>query len=332
MNSFVKKISFIGRGVFWTFWQLVALAMALLYPLHWATGESLKPVRMIFYVMPWVTFLAALILAVALWRRRKWLSLTLAIPILIFSFNSASLFLPNRSVTPPPGGLSLSIMSYNMHGSKDIGDIVAIIQREKPDILLIQEYPSELVSSSFHDLDDLYPYMDETDPFVFGQAAFSRYPIDRSSADFNEGRTQKLSIVTPAGIIAVWNVHPLPPFLISPEEYDAQMSMMASDISATSGPLIVAGDFNATDQTVAYHEINRYLKDAYRERGWGFGFTYPAPPFTLGDLGVSTGPLWRIDYVFYNEDFIAVSARILTTAGGSDHFPLTAELYYLKRK
>jgi endonuclease/exonuclease/phosphatase (EEP) superfamily protein YafD len=164
----------------------------------------------------------------------------------------------------------------------------------------------------------------------FGQATFSRYPIKLISVEYEKGRTQKMQIETPAGPIEIWNIHPIPPYLIPPEEYDAQISALAADISQTKGPLIVAGDLNATDQSEAYRLLNHYLQDAYWETGWGFGFGYPAPPYTLADMRLQTGPLWRIDYVFHNQHFIATSASTLTTSGGSDHFPIVVELSMVK--
>jgi endonuclease/exonuclease/phosphatase (EEP) superfamily protein YafD len=286
---------------------------------------------MVSYVLPWllVFFLPMLIIAVV--ARRKLLSFMLATPFLIIGFTFAPLFFPNPPIIPPPDSFPLKIMSYNLHGIKEIDGIVEVIRREKPDILLIQEYSKKLVSPSFHGLDDLYPELYvEVASKDFGQATFSRYPIELISAELEKGRTQKMQIETPAGSIEVWNVHPIPPYLIPPEQYDAQVSALVTDISQTEGPLIMAGDLNATDQSEVYRTINRYLQDAYWEAGWGFGFGYPAPPYTFMDLPLQTGPLWRIDHVFHDQHFIAINMRTLKTSGGSDHFPVVAELSIVK--
>ena len=125
-------------------------------------------------------------------------------------------------------------------------------------------------------------------------------------------------------------MHPIPPFLIPPEEFDAQMTALAADIAQVEGPLIVAGDMNATDQSEIYRKFNHYLEDAYWETGWGFGFSYPASPYSFMDMPFQTGPLWRIDYVFHNQYFTATSAHTLSNAGGSDHFPIVVELSIVK--
>jgi endonuclease/exonuclease/phosphatase (EEP) superfamily protein YafD len=47
----------------------------------------------------------------------------------------------------------------------------------------------------------------------------------------------------------------------------------------------------------------------------GFGFTHMAPL-----------PFWRIDYVFYDEHFRGIDARILPNTGATDHLPLVVRL------
>jgi vancomycin resistance protein VanJ len=328
VNPFSQKLLSASRNVFWSIAWLVGLSLILLYPLHWLFGDSLKPVRMVSYITPWLLIFSLPLLIIAGLRRHKWLSLVLAISTLAIGFSFAPLFLPNRQVTLSPDDFSLKIMSYNLHGIPKIDGIVDVIHREKPDILLIQECSPALASPSFHGLDDLYPELyADADSKIYGQLIFSRYPVERIG---DKGRIQKTLIKTPAGTIAVWNVHPIPPFLVPPEQYDAQMTALAADIAKEKGPLIAAGDFNATTQSEVYRKINHYLKDTYWEAGWGFGFTYPAPPYTFMDMRLQTGPLWRIDYIFYSQDFAVTSAHTLTTSGGSDHFPIVAKLSMAK--
>ena len=308
------------EGLFW----IPSIGLWLLYPARWLTGDSLLPVRMTAYILAWLLFLFLPLLFFAWMTRRKWLALAGASSILIIVFTYVPLYLPNRPAPSPEDGFSVKVMSYNLHGIPEVGEIVEVIRRENPDVLLIQECSPALCSPLFHGLDDLYPYKDMVIK-DFGQAAFSRYPMKRTSAEVDQGRTQKLIIKAPQGLAAVWNIHPIPPFLIPPEQYDAQISALAADIAREKGPLIVAGDLNATDQSEAYRKINRYLTDAYWEAGWGVGFSYPAPPYTFMDSGFQVGPVWRIDHIFHSEEFIPTNAYILKDSGGSDHFPIVAE-------
>lgn len=332
-TSFSKRLFAAGRSTFWLAAWLFSLCLILLYPIRWLSGDTLRLARVVSYITPWILAFSILLLIIAGLARRKWLSLVLGIPIFVMGFNFAPLFLPNKQTLPPPNSLSLKVMSFNLHSIQKAKGIADVIRREKPDILLVQELNIDAVLPFLKkDLADIYPdlYVDAVDQEGFKQAILSRYPVKHISAEFEKGRLQKTQIETPSGSIVVWNVHPIPPFLVPPEQYDTQISALAADIAATKGSLIVGGDFNATDQSEAYRMINKYLKNAYWEAGWGFGFSYPAPPYTFMDSRLQTGPLWRIDHVFYSQNFIATNARTLTTSGGSDHFPMVAELSLIK--
>jgi endonuclease/exonuclease/phosphatase (EEP) superfamily protein YafD len=327
---FLHKLFLAGRELFWVFaWCLVS-GFFLLYPAHWVFGESIRPVRMSFYVTPWWLLLLLPTLCAAVWARRCWLAAMAVLPTVLVLISILPSSLPKPVSAPARGSLPLKIMTYNTHGIAAMDGIVAVIRHENADILLLQEYAPALVSTSFHGLDDLYPYRDVVEGPYFGQAAFSHYPLQRIAVEFEEGKVQKLSVETSEGPITVWNVHPIPPFLVPPAQFDAQMTALAGSISQTPGPLIVAGDFNATEQSVAYQQINRYLANAYREAGRGMGFSYPAPPYTFMDINVQTGPLWRIDHIFHSREWIATDARTLTKSGGSDHFPALATLFLTK--
>lgn len=330
-NSLFKKLTSAIHTISWGTLYLPSLCFLLLYPLRWIYGDSLDAVRMTSYIVPWFLIFFVPLFVISIVGHRKQLAFLTAIPILTIAFTFAPLFLPRFQTPPPPDSFTLKIMSYNMHSIKDVRGIAEVIRQEKPDILLIQEYSNRLFSPSFHGLDKLYPelYM-EVASKDFRQATLSRYPIKLISAELEKGRTQKMQIELPTGTIEVWNVHPIPPFLIPPEEFDAQMYALAEDIPKVEGPLIVAGDMNATDQSEIYQKFNQYLQDAYWETGWGFGFSYPASPYKFMEMPFHTGPLWRIDHVFHSQHFSAISARTLTNAGGSDHLPVVVELSIVK--
>ena len=57
------------------------------------------------------------------------------------------------------------------------------------------------------------------------------------------------------------------------------------------------------------------LKDAFVERGNGFGFTFTTRPFIV-----------RIDHILYGSAFRAISCEVDKTASESDHHPIEAVL------
>lgn len=75
-----------------------------------------------------------------------------------------------------------------------------------------------------------------------------------------------------------------------------QAELVCRLIDTTAYPLIVCGDFNDTPSSFAYRRIKGRLKDAFRECGNGYGYTY---------RGIRR--LLRIDYVLYSPDMRCLS-------------------------
>ncbi len=331
MITFIlEKVWLTSRFVFWSSLWILGLIMLVLYPVRWLSGDYLAPVRIINYILPWTLILLIPAMVVAGLARRKWLGVILSGPILVIGVTYGPLFLPHARPPLPANKFKLKIMSHNVFFRQDVVPILKVIQQEQPDILLIQELHPDIASRSLAELIDFYPemYVDVVNQPErhFVQAILSRYPITRLRAEFDKGRAQKVRVDTPDGPIEIWNIHLLPPFRVPPEWHDQQARALVADINAADGPLIVAGDFNAADQSATYKAVNNYLNNARWKVGWGFGFTYPAPPHIIRELAFDTGLLYRLDHIFYSDHFIAHEARTLATPAGSDHLPITAEV------
>ena len=221
-------------------------------------------------------------------------------------------------------------MSYNiLYLNQQLDDATALIKETQPDILLLQEVTPPIARALQEQLSDLYP---ETAPYFtygrrMGQVVISRYPLTPGETSFDNGRLQKAVAETPAGPIGVWNVHPRTP-RVWDEQYH-QFVGLASEIAAYDGPLIVGGDFNTTDQSETYHMVSRHLQNAHWEAGWGFGFSFPAHAPRVKRIPILT-PIVRIDHIFYNDHFFAQRAATLSHSGGSDHYPVVAELFLIQ--
>ncbi|MFM9267022.1 endonuclease/exonuclease/phosphatase family protein [Tychonema sp. BBK16] len=94
-------------------------------------------------------------------------------------------------------------------------------------------------------------------------------------------------------------------------------------------PVIVAGDFNMTDETQDYYNLQKVLEDAFLKSGFGFGFTWPHGFFAKRFNLKITYPVCRIDYIWYSQHWGAKSSSVLE-ATESDHLPVAAELILLK--
>lgn len=321
----LKQLWRIIRWLFWWGWGLFGLGIVTWYGLRWWPGDRFWPVRLLNYFSPWLLLGLTPGLALAGLARRKWVAFTLAVPVLLMSLTFAPLFLPR-----PEGVLaanaSFKVMSYNIwYHNDEVIEAARLIREEQPDILLLQELTPGMARALTKELANLYPggplYW-AYEPSVY-QGIISRFPLTPVELAYDKGRTQKVIATTPAGPVAVWNVHPSTPLPWS-RQY-RQISALVDDIAAVDGPLIVGGDFNTTDQSETYRLVNQYLHNAHWEAGWGFGFSFPAHRPRFKDIPIFT-PVIRIDHIFYNSHFFARTARTLSDSAGSDHFPVTAKL------
>lgn len=81
-------------------------------------------------------------------------------------------------------------------------------------------------------------------------------------------------------------------------------------------PLIVCGDFNDTPVSYTYRVLNRKLTSAFRESGYGLGFTYHEKGFPV-----------HIDHILFNGNFwTSYETQVETHITWSDHFPIRTKL------
>lgn len=322
---FLKKAAGLIIYFFWVGLWLLGLGLVLWYPLRWWPGDKLLPVQLINYFMPWLLLALIPAIIIAGLANRPGLIALLALPTLFIIFSYAPLFLPRSNMVLADSG-RIKVMSYNIWGhNHNMRSVAAIIHREQPDILLLQEAYSHLTDSLMEELTRLYP--DQELYYTFtpgaGQAIISRFPLSPQGTSYEQGRAQKAIVHTPNGDILVWNVHLKQPRYWS-SQYD-QMVLLEQAIAAVDQPLIVGGDFNTTDQSEIYHMINQHLDNSHWEAGWGFGFSYPANKPTINGVTIPTSMI-RIDHIFHSRHFYAYDAKTLSTNGGSDHFPVVADL------
>lgn len=315
------------RRIIWLGLWIFGLGLLVWYPMRWWPGDRFFAVRLVNYFMPWLLAVLFPGLVLAVLARRVWLGLTLAVPTLLISLAFAPLFLP-RPMLAQAGSTPIKVMSYNkLWRNANIHAMEQVIRQEHPDIVLLQEiYPvivRKLKVRLANDYPDSELYL-AYDPYLY-QGIISRYPLTPVASEPEHGRVQKVTVHTPDGPIAVWNVHPHHPLPWS-QQY-REIAGLVDDIVAVDDPLIVGGDFNTTDQAETYRMVNQHLSNAHWEAGWGFGFSFPATSHRLKGI-VPIPSVIRIDHIFYSDHFYALTAGTVEKSGGSDHLPVVAELIW----
>jgi endonuclease/exonuclease/phosphatase family metal-dependent hydrolase len=228
-------------------------------------------------------------------------------------------------------------LSFNMQGlNTNMTAFLKVLSSYPSDVLALQEV-SELSEEVLQDaLSDNFPYKVYYRPN--GLAVYSRFPIvDYKVYPAQPWPFQSIIFSTesyPIHIInahlartgimlffKTWNVNDIRELAINRSEQINQIYMVIHRIGL---PAIVACDCNMTDLTSSYAEMTAGLKDAYRERGCGFGHTFLIPRGFEINSKVNL-PFQRIDYLFYSPDISLIEIKVISEDMGSDHRPNWAQ-------
>jgi vancomycin resistance protein VanJ len=265
--------------------------------------------------------------------RQRWLGVAWVAGVALGAYLYADLWLP-RAPTALAGHPPLTVMTYNTLGpNEDTAATLATIRASGADLVLVQELNPPTAAALGRELAAEYPYqvLDARDG-VEGMGAISRYPLRATGEALPLrwiGQPQVLALDFAGRAVAVLNVHTLSGAYV--REREAQARAITAFVDAHPGPLVVGGDFNATDHSTTYRLVTERLRDAWRGAGQGLGATWPGAepggggPLTVAGLPV---PRWliRIDYVFHSPHWTTAAARLGSWDGNSDHRPVIAEL------
>jgi vancomycin resistance protein VanJ len=330
MTGVAKKLLHTLSGMFWALLWLFSLGtLSIIGVFRWWPGDQLLVVRLFNYAMPWLLAVCLPALVAAGLSGRRWLFFTLALSTGFIVVAHAHLFF-RKAPAESCEATRVRVMSYNVWSrNQDLSRVARVVARFDPDILLVQELAPTSFERLTRELSSLLPEVRWSASYDAGSflATYSRYP---QVSPPNKGlrSVQKSLVHTPKGPLTVYNVHFLRTVLRHRANWqrlhDQVAQLMTDEINLAPGPLIVGGDFNITDQTETFRLIARRLRNAHSEAGEGFGFTFPSKERRLKGV-LTLPPLVRIDHLFCNDRLHVCRAGTLADAGGSDHFPVTAE-------
>lgn len=274
--------------------------------------------------------LSVVLIVVCLVMRRLRPAVMLLPAAAIFFLNYGALFLPQPGVES--GEPHLRLLTFNVYSKRaNPADLAGVIQDIDADVVLLQELDPDVGAHFEAFFTDQYPYR------VFhtaskisnaGMGVMSRYPILSEEYWVIHRGHQQVTIAFEGEAITLYNSRPIFPFVdggFSLQE--EEISLLLERAAETTGALILAGDFNMSDQSDNYQQITGSYSDVFREVGWGMGFTFPADnpdldflPYQVRELMKT--PLVRLDYVFHNDNWQSIEAHVWHESGGSDHRPL----------
>lgn len=299
--------------------------------LRWLIGESWGLIAFFNSIAHLLFLPAVILLPMALLLRRRESVLLVLPALLAFVIGYAEVFVPR---TAQAAG-SLHILTYNMKSiTSDFDPLVAIIRDADADVVALQELSQPMADHLAVVMAEEYPYQAThtmaNEP-VFGQGVLSRYPIVDDTYWQMHMAMQRVTLDVD-GPLVFYNTHPVMP--LSRNGFDRraeEITDLLARAAREAGPVLLAGDFNMSDQSADYWRMSARYQDSYREAGWGLGLTFPSTMSPDGRRSASSllqwiPPLVRLDYVFHDATFEAVDARVWPTSGGSDHLPVLVSL------
>ena len=238
---------------------------------------------------------------------------------------------------------ALKVMSYNVRSfiddnrERQMDSIVKIIKAVNPDILCLQEMGFSDIADSL--LEPLKPMPHSLSRVNLSPAIYSRYPIIKASrmdtlknfvwADIvikkdknNEDTIRVFNNHLHSTAIrrddsnyienheylegdSLGKVHSMVKRLTENNRVRAeQADTLAALVAASPYPVIVCGDFNDTPVSYTYRTVAHKLNDPYRKVGRGYSHTYRG----FFDM-------LRIDYIFYSDEFEALSYEVVDSWG-----------------
>lgn len=240
----------------------------------------------------------------------------------------------------------LRVMTYNVHGGVgvdrrlDLDRIAAVIAREKPDLVALQELDVGRVRSGGVDqaraiasrlgMNSHFNAAFRVAEEEYGDAFLSPLPMRMVKAGplpkpagvprLERRGAQWVAITLPeGGELQAINTH----LGLVPMEQRGQIDALlgpdwAGDPGFARGPSILLGDFNATSRYAAYRRLSTQLADLQRAFASEPVRTFPARL-----------PMLRIDHVFAAGPVRACEAWAPNTAAArvaSDHLPLVVDV------
>lgn len=331
-----KRLYQRGRWLVVALCLIYTLGILVFYVVRVWKPDEIPLVSLLNAFFPFLFAPLVLTFPLAVVARSKGLFFTSLGVLAVFAYTFGAFFLPRWPVASETD--SLQVMTFNVGpGQSTAEDIVAVIEKQNPDIVALQELVPEVTAGLQRRLQEQYPYM------LLGTrrettGLLSRHPVLQSewSEPNGSGRGFLHALVDWRGHpIHFFAVHPPPPGIrwfadsipigLENDQPERAITSVVEQVDSTDGSKIVAGDLNMSDQTRAYARLTQALSDSYREAGQGFGFTFPNKLMVKSTR--IPGPFVRLDYILHSDDWVTLQASVHCEQS-SDHCYLVAQLAF----
>lgn len=234
-------------------------------------------------------------------------------------FDSAA----NSAVTDAPAAPTVRIFFANVRAlNTEHQALLEEIKAANPDVIVLVEFSWLWHLAYLHSpVFAAYPYGGGMENQRMGTVnVFSRIPLKSDKQNWFAGRgLQTFEIPVGSETLRIIGLHAPRPQKIRDDNYEGFWSRTVPLILNEKGPLVVVGDFNATQYSSVYEQLTAdRLRSAHHDRGRGYATTWPN-----GLYGIPS--LIRIDQALLSPE---VDCRSIKEGEGrgSDHKPLILDV------
>lgn len=233
-----------------------------------------------------------------------------------------------RPARPLPAGAGsaprIRIFTSNLkYTNTHMAGIAEEIRRARPDVVLLQELsPANLEALQRTGVIDEFKFtLIQPQVRPTGTGVLSNLPMtDAATWDVSGMVNARVTVAVGDRTVRIYDVHTNAPFgAPGAPRWKRQLAQIRQAAAAETGPLVVAGDFNASYGHRPFRALlDGGLSDTHVEAGRGSAKTWPR------DIPLLP-PLVRIDHVLVSPQ-ISVLSIAEGVGRGSDHRPLIADL------
>ena len=272
-------------------------------------------------LVAYAVVLVCLLVALVRGRRRAALA---AVTVLTAGLTGAHLvwlgrlFVPNdRPVATEP----FTVLTLNIRNGEADPAAISALAEQADVVVLVETTRAAQAGLAARGWDARFPYA-VGDPRREGSntAVFSRFRLSRGTVLGRSNFSQwSVAVEVPdLGLVRLLAVHPCNPYCGGGRWHAEHEVVRAAVATQGSGPLIVAGDFNAVAEQSPMQRLHRLgLRSATDLVGAGWLPTYPS--------GGLLPPLLPIDHVLLNERLTATAVTPVTVRG-TDHRGLLVDV------
>ncbi|MGW7413727.1 endonuclease/exonuclease/phosphatase family protein [Streptomyces sp. NPDC054863] len=285
-----------------------------------ADVDGITPVPQLLAFLPWLLVPTGVALLLAAFARRPVL---IGLALVLAAVNGWFLR-PYGDLDAGRGPVvaQLRVLTSNVEFGGATDGLIAAVRREKPDLVYVQECNHHCSRALARELPAAsYPYRKVVEASgAEGSAILSTHPL-RPAPGIASALAMPGAVAVVGGRqVRLQLAHPLPPVPRFVDRWESELEAIRAYVAAGSGPTIVAGDFNASQDHAAFRRVldaGAGLRDGAALAGASRTPTWPAK--TAPPLGA------QIDHVLVSKDFGVRGARFLDFPG-TDHRALLVEL------